>query len=182
VSISERAAVTVKRLPSPSQTKRGAQAAHSRACSRFPGEKGNRRSRLVAAVLLVGLFLCAPQLPLCAWAASPPAPAQPPPQAPAQPYDPQLLRLSEILGALSYLTSICEPSQKDAFRVQMQALIDAEANTSPRREEYAGAFNRGYRGLAATYARCTDNARALVGRFREEGVAITRQVRSMYGG
>jgi uncharacterized protein (TIGR02301 family) len=144
---------------------------------------GGKFTGFLAVIILLGSLLGAPQLPLCAWAASPPpAPAQPPVQPPAQPYDPQLLRLSEILGALSYLTSICEPSQKDPFRVQMQALIDAEANTSPRREEYAGAFNRGYRGLAATYARCTDNARALVGRFREEGVAITRQVRSMYGG
>lgn len=135
-------------------------------------------SRLVAVIALWGLLLSAPWLPASAWAASAPAPAP----APAQPYDAQLLRLSEILGALSYLTSICEPAQKDPFRAQMQALIEAEANTSPRREEYAGAYNRGYRGLAATYARCTDNARALVGRFREEGVAITRQVRSLYGG
>lgn len=92
------------------------------------------------------------------------------------------MRLAEILGALSYLNSICEPTRKDPYRVQMQALIEAEANASPRREEYAGAFNRGYRGIAATYARCTDNARLLVTRFRDEGVSITRQVRSTYGG
>jgi uncharacterized protein (TIGR02301 family) len=83
---------------------------------------------------------------------------------------------------LSYLTSICDPSPKDPFRSQMQALLDAEANVSPRREEFAGAYNRGYRGLATTYARCTDNARILVKRFRDEGVAITRQVRNLYGG
>ena len=47
----------------------------------------------------------------------------------------------------------------------MQALIEAEANASPRREEFAGAFNRGYRGIASTYARCTDNARALSAAF-----------------
>lgn len=120
-------------------------------------------------------------------AASPaaaPAPAPPPAPAPSpgQPYDPQLLRLSEILGALSYLSSICDPTHKDPYRAQMQALIDAEANASPRRDEYAGAFNRGYRGISTTYTRCTDNARLLIGRFRDEGVAITRQVRSQYGG
>jgi uncharacterized protein (TIGR02301 family) len=92
------------------------------------------------------------------------------------------LRLAEILGALSYLTQLCEPTHKDSYRVQMQALMDAEANASPRREEYAGAFNRGYRGIAATYARCTDNARALATRFRDEGVAIIRQVRGQYRG
>lgn len=87
-----------------------------------------------------------------------------------------------FLGALSYLTSICDTTPKDPFRAQMQALIDAEANASPRREEFAGAYNRGYRGLASTYARCTDNARALIRRFRDEGVSITRQVRNLYGG
>ncbi|MBV9741873.1 MAG: TIGR02301 family protein [Hyphomicrobiales bacterium] len=114
--------------------------------------------------------------------APPPPPPAPPPQAPPQPYDTQLLRLSEILGSLSYLTSICDSTQRDPFRAQMQALIDTEANASPRREEFAGAYNRGYRGLASTYARCTDNARALIRRFREEGVSITRQVRNLYGG
>jgi uncharacterized protein (TIGR02301 family) len=140
------------------------------------------RSRLIIAVGLCGFLLSGTLLPVGGWAASPPAPAPAPPPAPPQPYDAQLLRLSEILGALSYLNSICDPSQKDPFRSQMQALLDAEANVSPRREEFAGAYNHGYRGLAATYARCTDNARALVRRFREEGVSITRQVRNLYGG
>ncbi|MFI5014385.1 MAG: TIGR02301 family protein [Hyphomicrobiales bacterium] len=139
--------------------------------------KGGGNRRLAAVVALWGLLLAAALSPDGLRAAT-----APPPQPQAQPYDAQLLRLSEILGALSYLNSICEPSQKDPFRPQMQALLDAEATTSPRREEFAGAYNRGYRGLAATYARCTENARALISRFREEGVAITRQVRSMYGG
>jgi uncharacterized protein (TIGR02301 family) len=123
--------------------------------------------------------------PLPALAASPAATQAPPPApapSPGQPYDPQLLRLSEILGALSYLSSICDPTHKDPYRAQMQGLIDAEASASPRRDEYAGAYNRGYRGISAAYTRCTDNARLLIGRYRDEGVAITRQVRSQYGG
>ena len=135
-----------------------------------------------ALVALAALLFAAAPLQLPSYAASAPAPASAPVQAPPQPYDPQLLRLAEILGALSYLTSICEPTRKDPYRGQMQALIEAEANASPRREEYAGAFNRGYRGISATYARCTDNARALVLRLRDEGVGIARQVRSQYGG
>jgi uncharacterized protein (TIGR02301 family) len=144
-----------------------------------------RKVRRLSRALLIGLLLATTVYGPGAQAASPQppaAPAQPPAPPPPQPYDAQLLRLSEILGALSYLTSICEPSQKDPLRAQMQALLDAEAPGPPRRDEYAGAYNRGYRGLAATYGRCTDNARALIARFREEGVAITRQVRSLYGG
>ncbi len=138
--------------------------------------------RLAIVVGLAAFSATAVLLPSEALTAPAPPQPQPPPQAPPQPYDGQLLRLSEILGSLSYLGSICDTSQRDLFRAQMQALIDAEANASPRREEFAGAFNRGYRGLASTYARCTDNARALIRRFRDEGVTITRQVRSLYGG
>ena len=141
-----------------------------------------RRSTVAAIAALGALLVPALPRPIEALAASAPAPAPAPPQAPPQPYDAQLLRLSEILGALSYLSSICEPAQKDPFRSQMQALLDAEAPVAPRRDEFAGAYNRGYRGLAATYARCTDNARALAVRFRIEGVSITRQMRNMYGG
>jgi uncharacterized protein (TIGR02301 family) len=137
--------------------------------------------RLVMLVVLVSIWMTAGLVPSGGFAAPAASPPQPP-QAPPQPYDGQLLRLSEILGSLSYLTSICDPTQRDPFRAQMQALIDAEANAPPRREEFAGAFNRGYRGLASTYARCTDNARALIRRFRDEGVSITRQVRNLYGG
>ena len=146
-------------------------------------DRGAPAAGVARATALLCLCLAGAPSPLSALAASSaPAPASAPAQSPPQPYDPQLLRLAEILGALSYLTSVCDPSRKDPYRGQMQALIDAEANTSPRREEYAGAFNRGYRGFAATYTRCTDNARALVSRLRDEGVAIARQVRSQYGG
>ncbi|MBW0004485.1 MAG: TIGR02301 family protein [Hyphomicrobiales bacterium] len=152
--------------------------------SRRAFASGLRRRNLFATVVLAGLSLMALIVPERGLAATtpPPPPPAPPPQAPPQPYDTQLLRLSEILGSLSYLTSICDSTQRDPFRAQMQALIDTEANASPRREEFAGAYNRGYRGLASTYARCTDNARALIRRFREEGVSITRQVRNLYGG
>ena len=149
------------------------------------GWAGSRQARLLSLAILLGLlFAILVAIPYAEAASPPPQPPAAPAQpiAPPQPYDAQLLRLSEILGALSYLTSICEPAQKDPFRGQMQALLDAEAPGPPRRDEYAGAFNRGYRGLAATYSRCTDNARALITRFRDEGVAITRQVRSLYGG
>lgn len=142
----------------------------------------------MAAAALCGLVLAQTLAP-AAFAAGPakpaqpaaPAPPPPPPPAPPQPYDGQLLRLSEILGSLSYLASICDPSHKDPYRSQMQALLEAEASAPPRNEEFAGAFNRGYRGLEASYATCTENARALVDRLRVEGAVIARRVRSQYG-
>jgi uncharacterized protein (TIGR02301 family) len=131
----------------------------------------------VAAILLLN------STPL-ALAAGPPLPPQRPvqPDETAAPYDTLLLRLAEILGSLSYLNAMCAPGRGDPFHDKMEALIEAEATTPTRRAEFAGAYNRGSRGLAASYARCTDNARALMRRLRAEGATITRQLRSQYGG
>src|SRR6516225_5423798 len=106
--------------------------------TRSPLAQAGKGKRRHAAIALVALLLSAQPCSLAAWGASTPAPAPAPAPAPspALPYDPQLLRLSEVLGALSYLTQLCEPARKDSYRIQMQALIDAEASAAPRREEY----------------------------------------------
>jgi uncharacterized protein (TIGR02301 family) len=46
------------------------------------------------------------------------------------PFDGDLQRLSEILGALHYLRSVCGPNEGQKWRNEMQALIDAEAQTA----------------------------------------------------
>lgn len=43
----------------------------------------------------------------------------------AAPFDGDLLRLAEILGALHYLTGICGSNEGAEWRKEMQALIDA---------------------------------------------------------
>ena len=42
------------------------------------------------------------------------------------PYDGDLVRLAEILGALHYLRNVCGANEGQKWRNQMQALIDAE--------------------------------------------------------
>ena len=78
------------------------------------------------------------------------APAQaapaPPPQSDVKPYDPQLLRLAEILGALTYLRGLCGDKDADAWHTRMQSLLDAEDTTQIRKDRLAGAFNRGMEG------------------------------------
>ena len=49
------------------------------------------------------------------------------------PFDNDLQRLAEILGALHYLRSICGANEGQRWRNEMQALIDAEALTGERR-------------------------------------------------
>jgi uncharacterized protein (TIGR02301 family) len=111
-----------------------------------------------------------------------PAPEQPVVEGPPPPYEPQLLRLAEILGALSYLRDICSAHDGDAWRGKMSSLLDAEAKTQTRRERLAGAFNRGFRGYEVIYRTCTPNADTVIARYLAEGGKIARDINYRYGG
>ncbi len=114
--------------------------------------------------------------------AGPPASAGPPaPSEAAPPYEPQLLRLAELLGALAYLQDLCGGHQGDVWRQKMGSLLDAEAKTPVRKERLAGAFNRGFQGYALTYRQCTENAQAVIDRFLDESGKIARDVARQYG-
>ncbi len=106
---------------------------------------------------------------------APAAPEEPPP-----PYEPQLLRLSEILGALTYLRDICGDADAASWRGRMQALLDAEAKSNIRKEHLAGAFNRGFHGYELSYRVCTPNAQLIIKRFLTEGERITHDVTNRY--
>lgn len=108
-------------------------------------------------------------------AAEPPASEPPPP-----PYEPQILRLAEILGALTYLDELCGSNNSAEWRAQMQALIDAEAKTEFRKERLAGGFNRGFRGYERSYRVCTPNAQSIINRFLSEGEKLSHDVISRF--
>ena len=94
-------------------------------------------------------------------------PAQPPAQSPGQtqnavanppgpvPYDRDLQRLSEILGSLHFLRAICGSNEGQKWRIEAQAMIDAEAPAGERREQMIASFNRGYRAFEQSYRTCT---------------------------
>ncbi|MGQ0443638.1 MAG: TIGR02301 family protein [Beijerinckiaceae bacterium] len=107
---------------------------------------------------------------------SAPAPETDPPR----PYDPQILRLAEILGALTYLDTLCASSPQDDWRGKMQALLEADANTAARKERLAGSYNRGFRDYERTYRLCTPNAQAIISRFLVEGAGIAHAVVNRY--
>jgi uncharacterized protein (TIGR02301 family) len=109
-----------------------------------------------------------------------PAPA-PPPQPDVKPYDPQLLRLAEILGALTYLRGVCGATDADAWHKRMQTLLAAEGTTAIRKDRLAGAFNRGVEGYALSYRTCTANAHMIIERFLAEGSQIARDVENRFG-
>jgi uncharacterized protein (TIGR02301 family) len=102
--------------------------------------------------------------------------AEPPP-----PYDPELLRLAEILGALTYLDELCAENPSGGWRAKMQALLDAEAKTASRKERLAGSYNRGFHDYERTYHACTQNAQLVISRFLAEGGKIAHEVVNRYG-
>jgi uncharacterized protein (TIGR02301 family) len=111
-----------------------------------------------------------------------PAPAeQTAPEAPP-PYEPQLLRLAEIIGALAYLRDLCGAHDADAYRAKMASLLEIEAKSETRKESLAGAYNRGFRGYELSYRVCTPAAREIIARFLDETARISTDLASRYGG
>jgi uncharacterized protein (TIGR02301 family) len=112
-----------------------------------------------------------------------PAPATAPPiptREEAAPYDHDLQRLSEILGALHFLRGICGTNEGQKWRTEAQALIDAEAPIGERHEQMVASFNRGYRGFQQSYRSCTPAAGVVIRRYLEEGATIARDITARY--
>jgi predicted secreted protein len=126
-------------------------------------------------------------------------------EAPPPTYEPQLLRLSEVMGALSYLQTVCDApasaaiaattssdardaaldtarntARDTAWRDRMEALMTAEEAGPSRREKLAGAFNRGWQGYQYSYRICTPNAQLARGRFLEEGARLAHDISMRY--
>jgi uncharacterized protein (TIGR02301 family) len=113
-----------------------------------------------------------------------PAAAQSPPasEAPAAPgYEAELLRLSEILGAVQFLRELCGTQEGSLWRDQMQALLDSEQPTLDRRARMVDRFNRGYESYRSVYRTCTESARLTVDNFMQEGARISAEIAARYG-
>jgi len=121
-------------------------------------------------------------------------PASPQPQAKGQsrpttppptptltaPYDHDLQRLSEILGALHFLRAICGSNEGQKWREEAQSLIDAEAPSGQRHDQMVASFNRGYRAFQQSYRTCTPAADFAIRRYLDEGAKIAREITARY--
>lgn len=96
--------------------------------------------------------------------------APPPPDD--RPYDPKLLRLAEILGAVHYLRELCGAQEGQLWRDQMTKILKYEGSTAARRAKLVNSFNDGYRGYRRTYRTCTSSATVAITRFSVEGAQI----------
>lgn len=119
--------------------------------------------------------------PLAAQTPRAPAPPVVAPPSLQAPYEPQLLRLSEIMGALHYLRTLCQGPENGAWRREMQALLDAEATGGERRERLVQSFNRGYGGFEQAHRGCTPAARLATQRYVAEARKLVADIASRYG-
>ena len=110
-----------------------------------------------------------------------PTPSPPPATPPDdRPYDPQLLRLAEVLGALTTMRQLCGAPDAGQWRQRMQALLDAEGSPPARKDRLAGAYNRGLQGYGLTYRTCTANARLVIRRFLDESSRLAHDIGNRY--
>lgn len=99
----------------------------------------------------------------------------------APPYEQQLMRLSEIFGALHFLRPLCDEVDTPAWRDRMEDFLDAETLDENRRRRFIERFNQGYRGFSVAYKDCTEAARIAMAQYLSEGETIIGDVTSRYG-
>ncbi|MEO0618573.1 MAG: TIGR02301 family protein [Pseudomonadota bacterium] len=97
-------------------------------------------------------------------------------QEKARPYDRDLFRLSELLGAIHYLRELCSSGDGTRWRDQMEALIEAEGTSALRKVRLTKRFNKGYRSFQRTYRSCTQTAETAIARFVGEGAEIASRL------
>jgi len=136
-------------------------------------------------VCFLSALLVSVAMPVSSYAASqkPPQPPAPPPQeSKPAPYDDKLARLSEILGAVQYLRTLCPSSGPEDWRKSMSDLLAADTASEPeRRQRMTAAFNRGYRSFAAIHTSCTRAAIMAEESYRNEGATLAQEIASRFG-
>jgi uncharacterized protein (TIGR02301 family) len=96
------------------------------------------------------------------------------------PYEGEMARLSEILGALHYLRPLCGAAESGRWRSEMEQLLEAEQPGAERRGRMIASFNRGYFTYEQTYRSCTDAAGLAIDRFLSEGARLSRDIATRY--
>ena len=96
------------------------------------------------------------------------------------PYETEMARLAEILGALHYLHPLCGADVGNRWRGEMEGLIQAEQPADERRGRLIANFNRGYFTFEQTYRSCTAAAGLAIDRFLNEGAQLSHEIATRY--
>ncbi len=88
-----------------------------------------------------------------------------------------MLRLSELLGALTYLQNLVRQQGRPGLARQDDGADERrDAKRDAQGTRLAGAYNRGFKGYELSYRQCTPNAQAIISRFLDESAKIARDV------
>ena len=97
------------------------------------------------------------------------------------PYEGDMSRIAEILGALHYLRPLCGAQEQSRWRDEMQELLNSEQPPPARRDRMIANFNRSYTAYEQTYRTCTPSADLAIRRFIDEGAKLSREIATKYG-
>jgi len=96
------------------------------------------------------------------------------------PYQPEMERLSEVMGSLYFLQPLCRPLAGADWRGEMADLIALDQPDDDRRQRLTGAFNAGYAAYARLYRACTVSADEALTRLLVEAEKIARDIHTRY--
>ena len=125
-----------------------------------------KQLRFSAFVFAAGLVMMPTAIPLA--------------QTAAPPYEARLMRLSEIVGSVHYLRTLCLKTD-EGWRDKMQELIDLEATDPERRARFVAAFNKGYRSFASVHRKCNSVAIEAEELYRQQGLELASEIIARYG-
>ncbi len=132
--------------------------------------------------LIFALAQSAPAVKVIPTPTPKPAPKPAPTRSEAPPYEAELLRLSELMGALAYLRDLCRDGDGAGFRTEIARLIEADPSPQEEKDQLAGAFNRGFDSYRLSYRVCTSNARVTIAAYLTESQRLAKEVAARYGG
>ncbi len=98
------------------------------------------------------------------------------------PYENRLLRLSEIMGSLHFLTLLCRPNEGTIWHTKMNQILKVEAKTELRKAKLTERFNSGFSSFQATYRKCTSSAETAMTRYIAEAQVIVRNLTTDFSG
>ncbi len=91
-------------------------------------------------------------------------------------YERNILKLSQVLGAIHHLREVCNANEGQLWRQKMVELLETEAPNPQRRAHLVQRFNQGYRSHQLTYTTCTKKAKKRVKRFIKEGASLATAI------
>ena len=92
------------------------------------------------------------------------------------PFEDDLLRLAEIIGALEYLHPLCARQKAGVWKVEMANLLDSVGADPARRARHIAHYNQAYARFTQLHRSCTEVTTKIVDIYEKEAIVLTRQM------